>query len=111
LEQLGKELNLTNSGLVDTVLKARHPTYFQAKQELDDREKLREHLGVIIQLDKADVGIPINPLVTIVNPAVTPKVPIGPGRWLGGVLLVCGVVIFCLGFKSLRVAGKVRAEP
>jgi uncharacterized protein involved in exopolysaccharide biosynthesis len=108
LEELKKQFDATNSTLSLTL--TNDLPYVQAKQHLDDTEELHQLLKSKIQEEKAAEDAP-KKLVTIVEPAVPPKTPVGPSRLLGTLLLVCGIGLSVLGVHVLRGQGAKFLKP
>ena len=102
LEHIAMESNLTNSDLPDAILQSRFPNYYGSKMELEKQEDLHKHLKSVIDEDKTIAVFPRSALVTVVNPAVPPKTPVGPNRWLGGAFLICGLAALIIGSSSSR---------
>jgi uncharacterized protein involved in exopolysaccharide biosynthesis len=105
LEQLRKQLNLTNPEPAESTLASNYPSYFQAKQDLSNEEAIHKQRQAIIDSEKSPVQNKKN-LVEIVNPAIPPSSPIVPNRLLGMVLLFCGLVGFVLRFYLISAAKK-----
>ena len=105
LEQLRKQLNLTNPEPAESTLASNYPSYFQAKQRLFNEEAIHKQRQAIIDSEKSSVQNEKTP-VEIVNPAIPPSSPIGPNRLLGMVLLLCGLTAFVLGLYLISAAKK-----
>ena len=105
LEQLRKQLNLTNPEPAGSTLASNYPSYFQAKQRLFNEEAIHKQRQAIIDSEKSSVQNEKN-LVEIVDSAIPPSSPIGPNRLLGMVLLLCGLIAFVLGFYLISAAKK-----
>jgi uncharacterized protein involved in exopolysaccharide biosynthesis len=98
---------LTLSNFVQSIYKA-----WDAKRQLQDALNLHQMLAARIEADKEDALVPKTALVTVVEPAVPPKVPVAPNRWLGGAWLLCGFLLLRMGFRLLRNGVKAaRAGP
>jgi len=106
LEQLRKQLNLTNPEPAESMLASNYSSYFQAKQDLSKEEAIHKQLQTIIDSEKSDWVQNQKSLVEIVNLAIPPSSPIGPNRLLGMVLLLCGLIAFVLGFYLISAAKK-----
>jgi succinoglycan biosynthesis transport protein ExoP len=78
--------------------------YWKAKDELDQEKEVLELLKAKIEAEKADLAIPKDLPVKVIDPAIPPTAPSGPNRKWGAVLLVCGLSIASFGFYSLRKA-------
>lgn len=106
LERLGKQLNLPNPEPAEELIKSNYPSYFQAKQELQEIMRLHKMAAAEIDDDKLDMPIPHTSIVGIEERAVPPTSPIGQNHLLGTVLLICGLVGFVLGFYLSSAAKK-----
>jgi uncharacterized protein involved in exopolysaccharide biosynthesis len=106
LEHLKKESEITNSERSFTFVQ--NSTYSQAKQHLDDMERLHQMLKSRIQTIKTYADSPMHPLVTIVEPALPPKTPVGPSRLTDAILLFCGLMMSGFGIRLMCTGAKIR---
>lgn len=109
LEELKKQLNATNSGQLFELTE--DSSFSQAKQRLDDEQELHQLLKAKLQSEKTDAVSPMTPLATIVEPAVPPKVSIGPSRLLDMILLLCGLVMSGFGVYLISDRSKIIERP
>ncbi|HKW29541.1 MAG TPA: hypothetical protein VJT54_09405 [Verrucomicrobiae bacterium] len=113
LEQLKKELNLANPEPGEAMLGSNYPAYFQAKRELTNEEATQQHRKEIIAMlkstDNSGPAVASEFGIRIVDPAVVTSVPIGPNRWLGLVMLFCGLGVSVPGFY-LILAGSTTTK-
>lgn len=101
LEQLRKELNVPNPEPTDESLKSNYPSYFVAKRVLQNNNEFRKLLQVKIASELGS-GLPMKPLVEIIDAAQPPKSPAGPNRFLGAALLAIGLFPTAGGFLLLK---------
>jgi uncharacterized protein involved in exopolysaccharide biosynthesis len=100
LAQMRKKLNFTDPEPAAAVLASNYPAYVQAEQDLTNAERILElRKTKMIEIGKSMDQIPT--LVAIGAAAVPPASPIGPGRWLGGVFILCGLAVFVSGIKLI----------
>jgi uncharacterized protein involved in exopolysaccharide biosynthesis len=104
LDQLRKQLNVSNPEPVDELLKTNYPAYFQAKQVLQATIEFDKLLAAKIASEKLDLQIPKTMIVAIVNAAQPPELPASPNRFLGAVLLAIGLFPTIGGFLVLKSA-------
>ena len=102
LEQLGKQLNLPNPEPTEELLKSNYPSYFQAKNKLQNFEDFYKMLAAKIEEEKSSFQIQKTSLVEIVDAAKPPEFPVGPNRWLGATLLAIGLFPTVGGFLLLK---------
>jgi capsular polysaccharide biosynthesis protein len=100
--QLAKQLNLPNPEPPEKLIESNYPSYFRAKQQLEQLTEIHKVLAVRIEMDKSDIQIPNDPVIQIVDAARTPKFPITPNRWLGATLLAIGLFPTVAGFLLLK---------
>ena len=100
LEQLRKQLNLTNSETSDDLLKTNYPSYFQAKQEL--QQKMDSFGSLMRKLMSHGFDHPLVTTVEIIDDARPPKFPVSPNRPLGAALLAIGFFTTVGGFLFLK---------
>ena len=65
--------------------------YWNEKRKLDDMIELHKYHAAQIAAEKIDFQLPKTQLVTIIDHAQPPKLPVGPNRFLGATLLVIGL--------------------
>jgi capsular polysaccharide biosynthesis protein len=107
LEQLGKQLNLPNPEPAEDLLKSKYPSYFRAKQELQEIMSFHKSAAAEIDDDKLDMPIPYTSKVEVVERAVPPSSPNYPNRLLGIILLACGLASVASGFYLLSFSDPV----
>lgn len=107
LEQLGRQLKVTNPEPSGDVLKA----YFQAKKQLQDRESLHTLLGEKIIQDENDTSIPHQVMVTMIDPADAANVVRSQHRQLGAAFLIGGLGLAGYGFYLMRPARRAAGTP
>jgi uncharacterized protein involved in exopolysaccharide biosynthesis len=102
LEQLRKQLEATNSEPANAAPSSNDLAYLQARQALTRVKNLHQALNARIEsetsIDNSGPVLEMANAIVIVDPAVPPTAPIGLNRWLGAVLLICGLASFVLGF-------------
>jgi uncharacterized protein involved in exopolysaccharide biosynthesis len=116
LEQLKKQLNLTNSEPAEAILESDYPAYFQAKRELTNEEATQQHrkemIAMLKSTDNSGPAVASEFGIRIVDPAVLPSVPIGPNRFFGLTLSVCGLGVSILGCYLIFIGGPAtKSEP
>jgi uncharacterized protein involved in exopolysaccharide biosynthesis len=102
LAQLRKQLNLPNSELAEELLKSNYPSYFQAKQQLQEIEEVHKLLTAKIEAEHLNSGVIADPPVIFTEHAEPPKFPVSPNRWLGAMLLAIGLLTTVRGFLLLK---------
>jgi uncharacterized protein involved in exopolysaccharide biosynthesis len=107
LEQFKKYFDATNSN--PSLQLTNEFSYVKLNRSVDDAEKYLQSSKAWIQYAKK--AIEKDALVAIIEPAVPPKIPIGPNRLLGAILLVFGIGLSALGVHVLRGQGAKFPKP
>jgi uncharacterized protein involved in exopolysaccharide biosynthesis len=101
LEQLSQPLKATHPESANAAPSSNDLAYLQGTQALARMKNLHQALNVKIESETSiGDGGPVQEgetAIIIVDPAVPPTAPIGLNRWLGAVLLICGLASFVLG--------------
>lgn len=111
LDRLKQQVAATNSNPTDSKQMAHYAAYFQAKEELNNKEESHGLLKSRIQSikgeeDKMNREGALDKLARIVVPAAVPKSPAAPKRWHGVVWLICGLGLLQAGVKSILSSRK-----
>ena len=104
LEELRRQFNPPDSEAAEDLLKSNYPTYFQAKQELQNLSLIQKLTTDKIESVKAELQQPEtkHSFVEIASLAQPPKSPASPNHLLGVVVIVVGVFFSCGGWQLAR---------
>ncbi len=102
LALLRKQLNIPNPDPAEELLKSNYPSYFQAKQTLQQLKDIHKVLAAKIDDDKLDGFVISDPPVFFVSAAKPPKSPESLNCWLGAALLAIGLFPTIGGFLMLK---------
>jgi uncharacterized protein involved in exopolysaccharide biosynthesis len=83
---------------------AKNQTYKDAKIKLEQLQEQQRLFKANIDAFRVDISLPKAVMVQFVDPAVPPKSPAGPNRFLGGILLALGLISIMGGWLLLKPA-------
>jgi uncharacterized protein involved in exopolysaccharide biosynthesis len=107
--RLKGQLGLANQGPAEAMAEPSHFAYTQAEHSLTNEEAIHHRREAIIASlkshDNSRAALVSEFGIRIVDPAVLPSVPIGPNRWLGAALLICGLSVSISGGYLMFIGG------
>jgi uncharacterized protein involved in exopolysaccharide biosynthesis len=110
-EQLKKDSNVPNPEPDEDTLRSRYPLYWKAMQTLAAVERAKAEWMSQISSNRVDQLAPGQGMVTILDPAFPPRLPVSPDRPLGIAMLAAGLVAVLCGVFLMSARKKPEVSP